>query len=788
MTDGHLQGASSDLDTAHRALRELVMAATVRIHRAGAGYALDEPGTFLGSGFFIAPNWVLTCAHVARSEEGGEVTVVYETGPGRGTSAVPGEVTATLPDHVEPSSRGGNWPAPDLALVQLREPVDHDCVYVTERPAAYYGEGRVFYAGWTVMGGQLQFLDGILSVQGTLGGWSAGVQMRLGQDTLPPGVSGGPVVDPVRGEVIGVLKSRADRGTGGTSTGVEQLRALPVPPAAVSAEHDDPYQAVFHAHDRYHRDRQRHPDSDRSTWADVQGQLGARPGRTLGPDERTQLLGRLADLPPPVSTRALLDLLESLLGSRAAIPLPAPRGWRDGLGALYESSRRDGALELVLDYTMRVMSAERPYTTPGTQRAEQALWEWARQAAEGLGIRYRRALAHQRIERLRLHQPPRVPQPPPGPEHNNDVARRRDAVDVVPAPHPEVPAPRPETDQPLAVSPGVSLPAVTRPGADAPGTVMPGTSPTTAVPGVASRPSGPPVGQEHAVAHGAERAPRLSALLEIVQRGWEPDRCDWRISVARPTGEVVRLHEAERASLGALPGDLAAPLAEAFRRCDEPGRPAVLQVGLPHPLLGLAVDAWRLRPGDAPLGVYRPVVVRCADRDQLPDGDEPGPFGKEQLSAEEERVEREARWRWIHAHGAQTEILDCEDGLHLPVPPAEALRRLPHSAVPVLCRFGDQRFEDDVLALARIVHGGFGVALWRRRRGRSEAVCGEFHRGADDTVAGADSAERLPELVHALRAGLCAGRPETYWADGIALFYDDPRRPLPGTGDLLEAP
>ncbi|MFD4621426.1 trypsin-like peptidase domain-containing protein [Streptomyces sp. NPDC058475] len=757
MTDGHAPGAPGGPGNAHRALRDLVMAATVRIHRAGAGYAQDEPGTFLGSGFFVAPNWVLTCAHVARSGEGGEVTVVYETGPGRGTSAVAGEVATALPDQVELPVRGG-WPAPDLALVRLREPVDHDCAYLTERPAAYYGEAVVYYSGWSVVGGELRRLNGTCTVQGTLGGWSDDEQIRLGGDVLPPGVSGGPVVDPVRGEVVGVLKAQADRGLGGTCTGVEQLRALPVPAGGLGAEHDDLYQAVFHAHDRYHRDRQRHPDSDRSTWADVQNQLGARPGRALSPDERAQLLGRLADLPPPVSTRGLLDILEPLLGGQAAIPHPAPRGWRDGLGALYESSRRGGALELVFDYLMRVATAERPFVTPGTQQAERALWESLRKIAEGgLGPAYRHRLGQQWIESLRL--PHREPSPP-----------------------------------------------------------------------------------EARTAHAAARAPRPFALLELVQLPWQPDRCDWRVSVSHPTGEVMRLRDAEHTLLADLPAAVAGPLAEAFRQCDEPGRPAVLQVALPHLLLGLAVDEWRLGPGEPPLGAHRPVVVRCADRDQLSDGDasfdlaeQPPVDGPDDLTApagpegsaeplgsgdsgnpgglgnsshpggsggsenfddfddfdgfdDEERREREARWRWIHARAARAEVVDCEDGLRVPVPPTESLRGLPHRTVPVLCRYGDHRFEDDPVALVRIVHGGYGVALWRRWRGQPDAVCGEFHRGAGDTVAGAGSADRLPELVHALRAGLHAGRPETFWADGIALFYDDPHRPLPGTGDLLEAP
>ncbi|MFD7940973.1 trypsin-like peptidase domain-containing protein [Streptomyces sp. NPDC059755] len=762
MTGGHAPGASNAFDAARRALRGLVVAATVRIHRPVVGYALEEPGTFLGSGFFVAPNWVLTCAHVACGGEGGEVAVVYETAPGRGTSAAPGRVVATLPDRADGAGRSlqaGNWPAPDLALVQLTEPVDdHECVYVSERPAAYYGEGRVLYAGWTENEGRLQVLDGTLTVQGTIGGWSSDVQMRLGDNDLPYGVSGGPVIDPERGEVIGVLKARSDHRPGGTSTGIEQLRTLRVPAEAV-AEHSDLYQAVFHAHDRYHRDRQRHPASRRQTWTDVQGRLGARPGRTLSPDERIQLLGRLAELPPPESTRGLLDILDSLPDFQALTPLPAPRGWRDGLGALYESASDDGALELVLDYAMRAMSAPRPFVVPSTPDAEKALWVWVWQAAQRLGARYRSGLAEQRIERL----------------------RRRDEAER-----------------------------------DAPDTVSGGIRPTDGPGGRRGHRRGAP--DARARARSAGSVARPSALLELVPRGWEPDRCDWSVSVAAPGGEVVRLHEAERTLLTDLPTHLAGPLGEAFRHCDEPGRPALLQVALPQALLGLDVDNWQLASGEAPLGALRPVVVRCSDRDRLPDeafgaygGGEPdgrgeaagagggdGAGGVEGVDdpdrlddlddLDDLDVERRARWRWLHAHRARAEVLDCDEGLRKPVPTVEQLRALAHGTVPVLCRYGDLRYEDDAEALARIVLGGYGVALWRRRRGRADAVCGEFHRGTIDGIAEPPTAQHLPEAVHELRMRLRAGRTESFWADGVALLYDDPHQPLPGTGDLLEAP
>ncbi|MGI5457947.1 trypsin-like peptidase domain-containing protein [Streptomyces sp. CA-249302] len=689
MTNGHDGGASSDRDAAHRALRELVMAATVRIHRTGVGYALDEPGSFLGSGFFVAPNWVLTCAHVVSGGGGGEMAVVYENGPGAGTSQVACEVVATLPDGLGRRA-SGNWPAPDLALVQLREPVDHECVYLSERPAAYFGEGKAFYAGWTVVAGQLQFLDGTVTVQGTIGGSSEGVQMRLGHNDLPYGVSGGPVVDPVRGEVIGVLKSRADHGAGGTSTGIEQLRRLPVPPDGVRAEHEDRYQAVCHAHDRHHRDWHQ-SDSGRPTWAQVQSRLGARPGRTLTPGERAQLLGRLADLPPPVSTRALLDILEALPDFQATTS-PAPRGWRDGLGALYESARDDGAWGLVLEYAVRAAYAERPFELPGTADAEKALWDWVRQARGGQ-VQLRR-LVRLRTDLLRL--------------------RRRSVV----------------------------------------------------------------VAAERA----PERRPRPSALLELVERGWERDRWDWRVCVVRP-GEVVEcVGQDERTATDELPARLAAPLTEAFRQCDEPGWPAVLQVALPHVRLDLPVDTWRLRPGDPPLGARGPLVLRCVNRDRLP-GE--GGFGAEGSDPDEDRLDR---WRWLRSHGARAHVLDCGEGVPQPVPDTGELRDLSPGSVPVLCRYGEHRYEDDAAALARIVLGGFGVALWRRGKGRRDAVCGEFHRGAAITVADERGAEHLPNRVHELRVKLLASRTEAFWASGIALFYDDPRQPLPGTGDLLEAP
>lgn len=757
MIDGLGRGAPGVPAETRRALMDLVMAATVRIHAPTPGYAPDEQGgKFLGSGFFIAPSWVLTCAHVAMQGEGRDVTVVFETGPGSGESAVPGTVVAALPEHpsgvtdtgrasyapeapygtagphgttspygttgaygttdpystvgaygtgdpygsyatgdpygAAPPPPAGGWAAPDLALVRLRRPTDHACVYVTERPAAFFGGGEVLYAGWTEIGGRLKRLNGQCTVQGTVGGWAdPDEQMRLGGDVLPPGVSGGPTVDIARGEVVGVLKSQLVGAMGGTSIGVERLRSLPVPATMAGAESDDDYQAVFHAHDRYHAYQHTSPVGTGRTWTDVQSSLGASIDRALSPPQRVTLLGKLAQLPPPVSTRGLLDLLVRLPGVHSVERYPAPRSWRDGLGALYETRGGEAALELLLRYCMSVIAAERPYVTPSTPEAEEELWEWVKRVADdGLSREFRNEIT-------RLWAAARL---------RTDREQRR------------------------------------------------------AAPAYGERP-----------ADG--EAPFV--LLELEPRGWERDSYDWRVGVARHTGEVQPVGEDSRGTPGhALPARLTASLTEAFRRCDEPDSPAVLQVAVVQSQLGMAVDRWQLTPDEPPLGVTRPVVVRRSDH--------------EPPLTEDDTRERMARWTRATTAAVRAAVVDCEDGLRVPVPTEEELRALAYETVPVLCRYGDRTDGETSAGLARVVRGGFHIALLRRGKDRPEAVCADFHRRAADTVAEARTADQLPRKIHELRQGVRSGRAEMYWSEGLALFYDDPHHPLPGSGQLLEAP
>ncbi|MER6115356.1 trypsin-like peptidase domain-containing protein [Streptomyces sp. NPDC001743] len=672
---------------------DLVRDATVRIHHPGPGYAHDgqgghggRGGDFLGSGFFVAPSWILTCAHVAMRGEGGMVNVWFKGDRySSELSEVPGEVVVAMPGSRPPGAPG--WPAPDLALIKLQRPVKHSCVYVSERSEAMLRSREIHCVGWAPsQGGGLLKRSGVCVVKGAYGASDDAEQVvRLDGDWLEPGMSGGPVVDLVRGEVVGVIKSRLDHHQGGTAVGTERLRTLQVPSGPVVTEADDLYQSVFHAHDRYHADRHNSSAGTERTWADVQSELPAPPGGILGPKQRVELLGRLAELPPPVSTRSLLVLLDALPGVHSREHRPAPRGWRDGLAALYDTRARERAaqFELVLRYCMGVLAADR--TGGGLSAATaQSLWEWVRQVAKAeLPRDVRRqfdmewADVHMYLEESR--QPGR---PPTGPLAS--MERERDCV-----------------------------------------------------------------------------------VLEVERQLWAPGQFDWRIAVARHTGEMSRIQDGQGGPLESLPGQLSAALTEAFRECDEPGSPAVLQVVVALGLFGLEVDRWELPCDGRPLGAVRPVVLRSSEH---------GPTD-----------ERLTRWDATPDAALRAEVVDCENELRVRVPETAKLSRLARETVPVLCRYGNRPDPGIRAGVGRVLDAGFGVALFQRMPTEDDTVCRDFHRRVTEGVLDARVRDRLPRWVHELRRGVSTSSLETYWSDGMALYYDNPHRPLPRS-EFLEAP
>ncbi|MEO3749285.1 trypsin-like peptidase domain-containing protein [Streptomyces sp. B6B3] len=553
----------SDVDP-FEILAPLAAAATVRIHPPPAGYDGGEPSSRpWGSGFFVAPGWVLTCAHVALRggpSEGGRREVGLSFGDlGDPARRVRGVVEWADPDH---SPADGRWPAPDLALIRLLEPVRHECVWLTERTASVFTDGRVAFFGCTEEDGRIERVNGWCSILGEFG--TEG-ELKLGnQDEIPSGASGGPMVDLERGEVIGIVKARRTAGRdGGLGLSVLQLRRLPAPAGRLLAERDDTYHRVLHAHDRYHADQHRDTSTPHDTWTDAQAELPALARRSLRPGQRAELLGLLAELPPPADTPRLSRLITELRGRPFRGPLPAPRGWRDGLGLLYDPGAGRSELETVLRYAVYAATADHPFPAPPA--AEERLLDWAHQTAADLGLPQwiRTRLKEEQQARLRARWQPQGP----------------------------------------LVAGG--LPAGTRDWSDpAPGSVI-HSPPVVAVPDATP----PPV------------TPLPAVLLEVTPHAWEPSRYDWLVYAPLPTGELTAIDADTGAEGYDQPSSrLRGALAEAFRRCDEHDRPVMVQAVLPYRLLDLPIDEWHVSgPPGSRLGDQRPVVVRCADHDPHPD-------------------------------------------------------------------------------------------------------------------------------------------------------------------------
>ena len=189
---------------------------TVDEHIARCVVRVHAGNTF-GSGFFIAQSTVLTCAHVVAGHD--EVGIVWN-----GTDHI-GTVTTRLPAE----AGGGQFHgAPDLAIITLRGELSHPCAHLAE-PSSRPPDGT----GVTAHGFSLLTLSepeiGRDSRFLTIGGLSEDGYLRVTRDSVPEGMSGGPVVDPRTGRVAGVLKASVDargvRPVGGWMVTVAMLHA-----------------------------------------------------------------------------------------------------------------------------------------------------------------------------------------------------------------------------------------------------------------------------------------------------------------------------------------------------------------------------------------------------------------------------------------------------------------------------------------------------------------------------------------------------------------------------------
>src|SRR5262249_45103327 len=135
-----------------------------------------------GTGFFVAPGWVLTCAHVVRSAD--RVTVT----PDRSVAGAP--VEATVEARSAPPAAGLLWPFPDLALLHLEQAIDHPCVLL--EPTLPTGDQECYAWGFSEREPSVTPPGSPASFR--FEGVEADGYLKLKAGEAAPGLSGAPLV------------------------------------------------------------------------------------------------------------------------------------------------------------------------------------------------------------------------------------------------------------------------------------------------------------------------------------------------------------------------------------------------------------------------------------------------------------------------------------------------------------------------------------------------------------------------------------------------------------------
>ncbi|MFD0524674.1 VMAP-C domain-containing protein [Paractinoplanes durhamensis] len=290
--------------------------------------------TDTGSGVLIAPGFVLTCAHVVRSDPA--VTVKWHGNSYAGSKVVFASQA--------PSRRTKVWGYPDLAIVAVDIP-NHPCAKLDFRtprlddPLHAQGFADKYDQGWAIDSATPRY-------DGTSGGFW---QVAVGE--FARGMSGGPVLNVRTGGVCALVKTSRQPGAaqGGLLAPIHGLRQAD----------RDLYQAVVRGHDRYHADGSR-PWS-RHLDALIDDEPTGRHHRKrweLTPAEERILRGVLAGMPAAGDHAARFE---------SAGPSPAPQDHRplldhgDVVTELAELMPGDG-----LPYVLRFAAALVAASAPGT--------------------------------------------------------------------------------------------------------------------------------------------------------------------------------------------------------------------------------------------------------------------------------------------------------------------------------------------------------------------------------------------------------------------------------------
>lgn len=243
-------------------------------------------GSFRGSGFFVTPAEVLTCAHVIHG--GGAITVEWDGG---GSAAA---VAAKLPPLDRGDPRERFFPFPDVALLRVTGPADSQpCVLLEPAPPAEGPPADVLrLAAWTadeyapdsvvLTSATFEYEGPLLPDQGQL--------LKLKNGQVAHGFSGGPLLNVRTGGVCGLVDSTRDARSALGGFGVPLAGFLDSLPGLLS------------------RNREQHAADAR--W---QRALGREAGLAAGRS------GRWASLP---LVRPLLEARREVGGSRAGLLHP----------------------------------------------------------------------------------------------------------------------------------------------------------------------------------------------------------------------------------------------------------------------------------------------------------------------------------------------------------------------------------------------------------------------------------------------------------------------------------
>jgi hypothetical protein len=290
-------------------LRELAADCRVRIGTDIAG-APDEGG----SGVWIAPGTVLTCAHVVPAGPNSKVQVGWRE-----------QIhTGTVSDQIPDTPADGLWPYPDLAVIVVENAPQHPCAWLSEAAPV---RDLIAFGHSAALGEGLQPAE----VVGWRGGshvYGEGLFWQFKGNELVSGMSGGPVLDLASSAVCGIVSVSLGEGAdrGGYVVPIEGLRCL-----GVQRRRD-----LLIAHDRFHgRDR---------VWAALRAELPPSPGSPrypVTPSEEVQLLGLLAQFPAADPGELLTLLARNSVDGRMPAP---PAALRDVAYALLDSGGPDQAL------------------------------------------------------------------------------------------------------------------------------------------------------------------------------------------------------------------------------------------------------------------------------------------------------------------------------------------------------------------------------------------------------------------------------------------------------------